>query len=168
MTPARLGFAVAFVTALVDQAAKYWAVHIIELGGRAPIRLLPVLDLVLTYNPGISYSLFPADGLTGRLILVGIALAALAVLSIWIARTSSRFTAVALALVAGGAAGNVLDRARTGSVIDFLYFHTPVPLGPLSNYVFNPADAAIVLGAAGLLYESFTASRLAPEKAARR
>lgn len=163
MTPARLGFAVAAATALVDQATKVWAVA--ELAGREPIKILPVLDLVLAWNRGISYSLFPADGLAGRLALIGIAIVALVVLAFWIARTPSRFTAVALGLVAGGAAGNVVDRARTGAVIDFLYFHTPVPLGPLSNYVFNPADAAIVLGAAGLLYESFTSGRRVPDRA---
>ncbi len=163
MTPARLGFVIAVVTALVDQTTKFWAVA--ELVGREAIRVLPVLDLVLTYNRGISYSLFSADGLVGRLLLIGVALAALVVLVVWIARTPSLFTAAALGLIAGGAAGNVMDRARIGAVIDFLYFHTPMPLGPLSNYVFNPADAAIFLGAVGLLYESFTGGRRAADRA---
>lgn len=163
MTPLRLGLLLAALVFALDQGSKYWIVHVFALGERPPVRLLPFLDLVLAHNKGISYSLFRADGLAGRLILIVVALGALGVLVLWLARTPRRLTAVALGLVAGGAAGNVLDRMTVGAVIDFLYFHTPFPLGPLSNYVFNVADAAIVVGVALLLYESVRGEPPSPE-----
>jgi signal peptidase II len=150
----RLGLAIALVVLAIDQASKYWMIHVFDLGTRGPIALLPILDLVLAWNKGISYSLFRSDGLVGRLVLVGVAVAALAVLSVWLLRTQRMVTAVGLGLVAGGAAGNALDRLLHGAVADFLYFHTPVSLGPLSNYVFNLADVGIVLGVSVLLYEN--------------
>lgn len=165
MRPARLGALIALAVLALDQASKYWAVAVLDLGNRPPITLLPFLDLVLAQNHGISYSLFRAEGLGGRLVLIGVALAALCVMAVWLARTPSRLTALGLGFVAGGAAGNVIDRIRTGAVIDFLYFHTPVFLGPLSNYVFNVADAGIVAGVCLLLYESLFPGRPAPEDA---
>lgn len=165
MRPSRLGALIALAVLVLDQPSKYWAVSILDLGNRPPIPLVPFLDLVLAQNHGISYSLFRAEGLAGRLVLIGVALAALGVMAVWLARTPSRLTAVGLGLVAGGAAGNVIDRIRTGAVIDFLYFHTPVFLGPLSNYVFNVADAGIVVGVCVLLYESLFPGRSAPDVA---
>lgn len=161
MTPARLGAAAALAVLLLDQASKYWAVEMLDLGARPPIPLLPFLDLVLAHNRGISYSLFRAEGLAGRLVLIGLAITALGVIARWLVRARSPFTAIGLGLVGGGAAGNVIDRIRVGAVVDFLYFHTPVSLGPLSNYVFNLADAAIVVGVGMLLYESIMPGRSA-------
>lgn len=168
MTPVRAGLLLALAVAALDQASKFWVVQAFDLATGGPVRLLPFLDLVLVRNTGVSYSLFRAEGLAGRLILIGVALAALVAIVVWMTRTPSRLSACALGLVAGGAVGNVIDRIRTGAVIDFLYFHTPVPLGPLSNYVFNVADAAITVGAVVLLYESVTATRSAsPEDSPR-
>ena len=161
MSPAALGLALALSVAALDQASKAWALH--ALAGEGPRPLLPGLDLVLAHNPGISYSLLRADGLAGRLILIAIALAALTALAVWIARTPSRLAAAALGLIAGGTVGNVADRIRVGAVVDFLYFHTPVPLGPLSNYIFNVADVGITAGCALLLYESITTGRRTAE-----
>ncbi len=59
-------------------------------------------------------------------------------------------------LLIGGALGNASDRLTHGAVADFLYFHTPFSLGPLSNYVFNLADAAIFVGVVLLVYEAAT------------
>ena len=154
MKPPLLGFLVAFAVFVIDQASKSWMIHGFELGSKGTIALLPILDLVLAWNKGVSYSLFRSDGDTGRWILIGLAFVALAVLAVWLTRTRSRLTAVALGLVAGGAAGNVIDRLIYGAVADFLYFHTPIPLGPISNYVFNLADVGIVAGVVCLLYES--------------
>lgn len=159
MSSRRLGAAAALAVLLLDQASKVWAVGALDQETHPAIRLLPFLDLVLARNHGISYSLFRAEGLTGRLVLIGVALAALVVIAVWIWRTRSALSALGLGLVAGGAAGNVIDRIRTGAVIDFLYFHTPIFLGPLSNYVFNIADAGIFVGVCVLLYESIMAGR---------
>ncbi len=146
----------ALATVTLDQASKYWMVHVFDLPARGTIPLLPMLDLVLAWNKGISYSLFRTDSVAGRLVLIGVAAVALVVLGFWLARAPRRLTAVGLGLVAGGAAGNVLDRLFYGAVADFLFFHTPFPLGPLSNYVFNLADVGIVAGVGCLLYESLS------------
>lgn len=146
--------AAAGVAFAADQISKFWMIDIFGIEDRGPIRLTPFLDLVLAWNPGISYSLLRADTLMGLLGLLALAALAVGVLGAWLWMTSDRPTALALGLVLGGALGNALDRARYGAVADFLHLHTTLPVGPLANYVFNVADAAIVAGVAVLLYES--------------
>lgn len=163
LSPPRLGLLLALATFLVDQASKYWFVHVFDLGARGSIGLLPFLDLVLAWNKGVSYSLFRTDEAWGRALLIGVAALAIVAIGFWLRGARDRWTAVALGLLAGGAAGNALDRLHYGAVADFLHFHTPVPLGPLSNYVFNVADVGIVLGVAALLYESLTSRRPAAD-----
>ncbi len=159
LTPPRLGLLLALATFVLDQASKYWIVHIFDLGARGSITLLPVLDLVLAWNKGVSYSLFRTDEALGRAVLIGVAVVAIVALGVWLRRAANGLAAGALGLLIGGAAGNAVDRLHYGAVADFLYFHTPVPLGPLSNYVFNVADVGIVLGVGLLLYESLTPAR---------
>jgi len=82
---------------------------------------------------------------------------------IWLARASSRLTAVALGLIIGGAVGNAIDRAAYGAVADFVLLHVTTESFNFKWYVFNLADAAIVAGVAGLLYETL-AGAPAPQK----
>jgi signal peptidase II len=77
------------------------------------------------------------------------------VLWVWLARAESRLTALALGLIIGGAFGNAIDRLAHGAVMDFVLFHITTPAFKFTWYVFNLADAAIVAGVIGLLYESF-------------
>jgi signal peptidase II len=65
-------------------------------------------------------------------------------------RETRALTVVSLALIIGGALGNGVDRAVYGAVVDFVHLH----YGSFSWYIFNVADAAIVVGVAGLLYDS--------------
>ena len=148
------GLAVAAASAVLDQAVKLWLVYGFDLGGRGVVSLTPFLDLVLTWNTGISYGLFPQDGPIGQWVLLALKAAAVVLLWIWLARTSSRLTALALGLIIGGAIGNAIDRLHWPGVMDFALFH--VTLGGVSYnwYVFNLADTAIVAGVIGLLYES--------------
>lgn len=162
LSPRALGLSVVAGAFAVDQATKYWFLHVYELGGRDPLPLTPFLDLVLAWNAGVSYSLFRADGPGGRLALIGVAALGVLALAIWLWRAQERLTAVALGLIIGGALGNALDRLNYGAVADFLHFHTPFPAGPLANYVFNGADVAIVAGVALLLYETLFARPKAP------
>jgi signal peptidase II len=81
-------------------------------------------------------------------------------------RAPRRLTAAALGFVIGGALGNVADRLRHGAVADFFFFHTALPVGPLANYVFNVADAAIFVGVALLLLEGLTSGPTARPSAA--
>ena len=154
-TRARLiAAAAAGVAFAADQISKFWIIDILGIEDRPPIRLTPFLDIVLAWNPGISYSLLRAETPLGMLGLLALAALAVGVLGAWLWTTTDRATALALGMIMGGALGNALDRARYGAVADFLHLHTTLPVGPLANYVFNIADAAIVAGVAVLLYES--------------
>jgi signal peptidase II len=118
------------------------------------VTLTPFLDLVLTWNTGISYGLFRQEGPLGQWALL--ALKAIAVILLWIllSRTSSRLTAASLGLIIGGAIGNAIDRFTYGAVADFALFHLTTASFSFKWYVFNLADVAIVAGVVGLLYET--------------
>jgi len=79
---------------------------------------------------------------------------AVALLWIWLAKASSRLSAVALGLIIGGAVGNGIDRLAYGAVVDFVLLHMETATWRFNWYVFNLADVAIVAGVIGLLYES--------------
>lgn len=151
---ARIGLLVALVTAALDQATKLWMLFVYDLGGRGAVAINPFLDLVLTWNYGISYGLFQQDTQLGRWVLVAIKIAAVILLGWWLKETRSRLAALCLGLIIGGAIGNGIDRIAYGAVADFLLFHITTGTFRFNWYVFNLADAAIVAGAAGLLYDS--------------
>jgi signal peptidase II len=148
------GLGVALATAAVDQGSKLWLLWSYELGSRGLVALTPFLDLVLTWNTGISYGLFPQETSLGKWVLIGLKLAAVFLLWIWLARASTRLTAVALGLIIGGAVGNGIDRLHWPGVMDFLLFHVAVGGTRYNWYVFNVADTAIVIGVILLLYET--------------
>ena len=150
----RLGLVVAVLSAAVDQASKLWLLYVFELPARAPVRLTPFLDLVMAWNKGISYGLFQQEGALGQWALMAIKAVAVVLLWVWLARTGSRLTAVALGLITGGAVGNAIDPFVHEGVADFVLFHITTPTIHFNWYVFNYADTAIVAGVAGLLYES--------------
>jgi signal peptidase II len=155
----RLGLTIAVIVCAIDQAVKLWLLFGFDLGNRGIVRLTPFLDFVLAWNTGISYGLFPQDGDFGRYVLLGLKIVAVVVLWVWLARISDRLTAVALGLIIGGAIGNGIDRIAYGAVMDFVLFHITTPSFNFTWYVFNLADAAIVAGVIGLLYESFFGGR---------
>jgi len=146
---AALGFA-------LDQTLKWWLLHVFDIAARAPVALLPVFEVVLAWNRGISYGWFTSHAREAQWILIALSIIVSVVLWIWSVRTDRPITAAALGLVIGGALANALDRALYGAVADFFHFH----VADFSWYVFNLADVAIVAGAALLFYESFaTAGR---------
>ncbi|SRR6266545_6829702 len=157
----RLGLAVAAASAALDQASKLWLLYVFDLQARMPVRLTPFLDLVLAWNKGISYGLFQQQGAFGQWALFALKVIAVALLWLWLARAGSRLTAVALGLIIGGAAGNAIDRLLHDAVADFILFHITTDSIHFNWYVFNLADAAIVAGVAGLLYESLLGDRAA-------
>ena len=79
---------------------------------------------------------------------------AVVLLWIWLARSHSRLTALALGLIIGGAIGNAIDRLHWPGVMDFVLLHVETASASFRWYVFNLADVAIVAGVVGLLYES--------------
>jgi signal peptidase II len=152
----RFGLAVAVVTAAIDQAAKFWLLFVLDLGARGVVTLTPFLDLVLAWNPGISYGLFRQEGPLGQWALLALKAIAVILLWIWLSRASGRLTAVSLGLIIGGAIGNAIDRFTYGAVADFVLFHLTTATFSFKWYVFNLADVAIVAGVIGLLYETLT------------
>ena len=145
---------VAILVAAADQGVKLWLLFVFDLGSKAPVRLGPFFDLVLAWNTGISFSLFPQVGPLGQWALVGVKTVAVLLLWVWLARAGSRLTALALGLIIGGAVGNAVDRMAYGAVADFVFFHVTTAGWSFRWYVFNLADVAIVAGVIGLLYDS--------------
>jgi len=157
----RFALAVAAVTAAVDQAAKLWLLFGLDLPARGIVRLTPFLNLVLTWNTGISYGLFRQQGPFGQGALLALKAVAVVLLWIWLARTSSRLAALSLGLIIGGAIGNAIDRLAYGAVADFVLFHVTTATFSFNWYVFNLADVAIVAGVVGLLFETLIGTRAA-------
>jgi len=151
------GVVVALVTAVVDQAVKTWLIFGLDLAARQPIHLGPFIDLVLAWNTGISFSLFPQVGPLGQWALLAVKAVAVVLLWVWLAHATSRLTALALGLIIGGAIGNAIDRVAYGAVADFVLFHIDTASWTFRWYVFNLADVGIVAGVIGLLYESLLA-----------
>ena len=150
----RFALAVAAVTAAVDQAAKIWLLFGLDLPARGIVRLTPFLDLVLTWNTGISYGLFRQEGPLGQWALLALKAIAVILLWIWLSRAGGRLTALSLGLIIGGAIGNAIDRFAYGAVADFVLLHLTTATFSFKWYVFNLADVAIVAGVIGLLYET--------------
>ena len=151
MNGLRLGLSVAAVIFLADQALKLWILFVYDLAARGRVPVLPFLDIVMVWNRGISYGLFQQEGLVGRLVLLAISVGACIFLVFWLRQKRTRLQSVALGLILGGAAGNAVDRFAYGAVADFVLLHA----GSYEWYVFNIADAAIVVGVVLLLYGAF-------------
>ena len=149
-----LGLGAAVVTGIIDQASKLWLLYGFDLESRGRVAITPFVDLVVTWNTGISYGLFRQEGLVGVWALLAFKAAAVVLLWIWLARASSRLTALALGLIIGGAIGNALDRLHWPGVMDFVLFHVQTASWSFRWYVFNLADVAIVAGVVALLYDS--------------
>lgn len=150
-----LGFTAAAITLVLDQATKLYTLFVFDLPVREPVELAPFVNLIVVWNRGISYGLFQQNSDFGRWVLIAVSILAAIGLSLWIRRAAGRVLAVSLGLIVGGALGNVIDRLAYGAVFDFIQLH----VGSWSWYVFNVADAAIVAGVFGLLYDSFVLDR---------
>ena len=149
-----LGLAAAAIACILDQLSKLWLLKSFDLAGKGAVKIAPFVDLVLTWNTGISYGWLQQEGPFGQWALLGVKVVAVALLWIWLAKASSRLSAVALGLIIGGAIGNAIDRLIYGAVADFVLLHAETATWRFNWYVFNLADVAIVAGVVALLYES--------------
>jgi signal peptidase II len=143
---------------LVDYLAKAWIQHHFMLFDR--VHVLPVLDIILTYNTGAAFSMLAGGALWVRWLLVLLALVVSVVLIVWLRRLNGRVHALlccGLSLIVGGALGNMLDRVTLGRVVDFVHVHWGGAYFP----AFNLADSAITVGAALLLIDAWRESRAA-------
>ncbi|PZU94595.1 MAG: signal peptidase II [Chelatococcus sp.] len=150
----RLGLWIVGIVFVADQALKLWLLFGLRLAETGPYDPLPFMQIVLAWNRGISYGLFQQGTDLGRWLLVVLSFVAAIWLWRWMWRSTDRLTAGSLALIIGGALGNGVDRAVYGAVVDFVHLH----VGDFSWYIFNIADAAIVVGVVGLMYESLRPS----------
>jgi len=148
------GLLVAAATCLADQAVKFWLLLGLHLTRHTPIPVTPFAELVLTWNTGISYGLFPQNGSIGPWALLAFKIVAVVFLWAWLSRVRARLTAFSLGLIIGGAVGNAIDRLHWPGVMDFVLLHVETARWSFRWYVFNLADVAIVAGVIGLLYES--------------
>ncbi len=147
------GLSIALLVLIADQASKNWALYglgFIECPACAPVEVTSFFNLTMVWNEGISYGLFPADSAGEKYLLIGFSLGMALILTWWLVRADGRWLALGLGLVIGGAIGNVIDRVLYGAVVDFFHFHA---FG-YSWYVFNVADAAIVLGVVAILIDA--------------
>ena len=148
-----------------DRVTKQWVSGHIREGDA--ITVIPrVFRITHVENPGAAFSLFtdsPHPEVT-RWVLIGFSLLAAIVVAIVLARIGRRFslTALSMALVLGGAIGNVWDRLRDGTVVDFLEVHIVHYHWP----DFNIADSAIVIGGILLLLDSLRSSSPVKEETA--
>ncbi|HWB44791.1 MAG TPA: signal peptidase II [Hyphomicrobiaceae bacterium] len=158
-----LGLGVAIATIAIDQAHKWWMLNTFQIEQKGRVVLTPFLDLVYVKNLGVSYGLLLQDSARGQYALAAFAALAVIAMALWLARgVTDRLGAWSLGLIMGGAASNAIDRLVLGGVADFFSFHAY----GFYWYVFNIADAAIVAGVAGLLYDSFIPSRNRASKSA--
>ncbi|HVI30087.1 signal peptidase II [Hansschlegelia sp.] len=156
---ARRAFLLAALVFVLDQAIKLWALFVFELADKGRVAVLPVFDLVLIWNRGVSYGMLQQDGDLGRWLLVALHVVASIGIAVWIARERQTVSAYGLALILGGAVGNGVDRVAYGAVVDYALLHW----GEVTWYVFNLADAAIVAGVGLLLYGAVRGSKGARE-----
>jgi signal peptidase II len=154
-----LGLIAGLLVLVADQASKWWVLNGLDLPDLRQVVLLPVLNLTMVWNRGVTFGLLNGLGSWGHVLLAGIALAVVVALGFWLRRAESRLVAVAIGAIAGGAIGNVIDRVRFGAVVDFIHAHVATPWGDYSWYVFNIADAAIVCGVAALILDSQLSKR---------
>ncbi len=143
-----IGLALALLIFFLDQTSKWVVTYPLQLEQRGTIELLPFFNLHWVPNYGVSMGFLTADTDLMRWLLVGLTSAIAVFVALWMWREKRRDDAIGLALVLGGALGNILDRVRLGHVVDFADLH----FGELRPFlVFNVADAAITIGVLLLL-----------------
>jgi len=140
------------VVLVVDQCSKLIADSRLRFG--EPVNLLPFLDLSKAYNPGAAFSFLSDASGWQRWFFVGLTLVVSVILVVWLRRLAAGQArlALALALILGGALGNLVDRVVYGYVIDFIDLY----YGTWHWPVFNLADSAITLGAGLLVLDALS------------
>ncbi len=146
----------------LDQASKFWAT--VELQYAVPVHVMSSLNWFLAHNTGAAFSFLSEAGGWQRWFFVGLASIVSVVIVIWLKGLprDQKWLALSLALILGGAIGNVVDRAMYGYVVDFIQFYyvadSCIPgfyfNGAQCNWpAFNIADMAIVGGAVIMIVE---------------
>ena len=140
---------------VLDQVTKFLAETLLTF--HQPVPVLPSFNLLLTYNTGAAFSFLAGASGWQRWFFLGLGSLVSIGLIVWLRRLKPTETrlATALALILGGAIGNLIDRAWLGQVIDFIQLYYQHWYWP----AFNLADSAITLGAALLVLDSLWSGR---------
>jgi len=142
-----------WLTALViflDQVSKSWMSSHLNYAISVPV--LPFFSLTLLHNPGAAFSFLAGESGWQRWFFIGLAITISVVLVVWLSRIRNDiWIGISIALILGGALGNLYDRIVYGYVIDFLHFYWKQYDFP----AFNLADSAITLGAFMMLLDIF-------------
>lgn len=152
LQPREVGLIAAAVALVADQGSKLFMLFGAGFAHMTPgmaVPVLPFFNLVMVWNPGISYGLFPASGRIGTFALVVISVAMVGFLLWLLWRSASPWLTAGFGLIVGGALGNLIDRVVYGKVADFFHFYG---FG-YDWYIFNIADVAITLGAIAIIYD---------------
>ena len=148
--------ALSAVVAAADLATKAWVSAAFQVGDVHVIT--PFFNLVLWHNPGAAFSFLAGAGGWQRWFFVAVTLAVSAVILAMLRKSGgNRLLAAALALVLGGALGNLWDRLTLGHVVDFIQLHAAGYYWP----AFNVADSAITVGVVLILWDGVRDARAA-------
>ena len=151
-----LGLALAII--VLDQLTKWWVSATLDYQEAIPV--LPFFSLVRVHNTGAAFSFLADAGGWQRWFFIAVGVVATVIIVRLLKRHAREpRLAFSLALVLGGALGNVIDRAVLGHVVDFLHIHYQGFSWP----VFNVADSAISVGAALLIWDSLFGKPASPE-----
>ncbi len=144
---------VSLLVVIFDQLTKFLADS--QLNYAEPLALLPSFNLTLLYNPGAAFSFLSDASGWQRWFFVTVSLLASVFLVLWLRKLKpeQKLLALALALVLGGALGNLIDRLLLGHVVDFIQVYYKTFYWP----AFNIADSAITVGAALLIWDALFA-----------
>ena len=133
---------------IIDRLVKVYLLNFLQENQLNSLRLNNFFEVVLVWNKGVSYGLFPQQSYAGQLIIIFFSL----IICVWIAKfiTNSeiRYRSITLILILAGASSNIIDRLIYGAVADFFHFE----IATYSWYVFNIADIYIVSGLLILIY----------------
>ncbi len=145
---------------VIDQLTKLWIDNNLLLHARLPL-IEGFFDLTLAYNPGAAFSFLADAGGWQRWFFTILSTVVTIILVVWLKRLPAheKINAVALALIIGGAVGNLIDRIAYGHVIDFLLLYYQQWSWP----AFNVADSAISVGVVLMLLAMFRSSPSQPE-----
>ena len=156
-----LAYGLAGLVFLIDQLTKYWVLGPLDLRSVGMIEIMPVFRLTYTENHGISLGMLTASSDAARWMLVAFTALIAAGVAVWIWREKAVGDRLTLALVLGGALGNITDRSRHGYVVDFADLH----FGEFRPFlIFNVGDAAISIGVVILLLRAFLLRNERPEE----
>jgi signal peptidase II len=159
----KAGMTLALIAFLFDQLTKWVVITPLSLERKGEIEIVSFFNLTWAENCGISLSLLAQCNDTTRWSLVALTTVVAGAVGFWMTREKAKGDVLALALIFGGALGNILDRIRFGYVVDFADLH----FGDFRPFlIFNVADACITIGVLLLVARALLLGDKAEEQAA--